>query len=118
MERRSGMRPWPGTSPSRVRGAVAPWFRVIGRACSPPPETGGGAAAPGARPSGVSEERANERASNLHQFDARHVGAVALAGAEPEDARVAAVALQVAGRHLVDQLVRHFAVAEVTLDLA
>ena len=40
------------------------------------------------------------------EFDARHRGVVAVAGAELEDAGVAAVAVGVAGADLVEQLVR------------
>ena len=40
-----------------VRGAVAPWLGGSGRACSPPPETGCGAAAPRTRPSAARSTR-------------------------------------------------------------
>src|SRR5918995_1237013 len=53
----------------------------------------------------------------LDQLDPGHGGVVALAGAELEDARVAAVAVDVARPDLGEELVRHLAVAQVRDDL-
>src|SRR5215203_3737940 len=58
------------------------------------------------------------RAWRSDQLDARHLGVVAFARTELEDPRVAAVALDVPWGDVVDELVRHLAIAEVPLDLA
>src|SRR5215216_3432633 len=55
---------------------------------------------------------------NLDQFDPGHGCVVAVAGAELEDAGVAAVAVGVARGHVVEQLVSHVLVADEGDDLA
>ena len=50
----------------------------------------------------------------LYQLDDSHLGSVAATGASPGDAGVTAVALGIAGGHVLEQLVRHVFLGDVS----